>query len=91
MLKLNCLNIIFTVNSEIFARLYFRETSYMRSFVKIIPSRNGENSLPLLMWAKHAKTRFLNVANKSYNVIRENKMFAKISEFTVFKLKSTYR
>ena len=33
---------ICTVNSEIFARFLFRETSHMRSFVKIKPSRNGE-------------------------------------------------
>ena len=37
-----------TVNSEIFARVYFRETSHMRSFVKIKPSRNGEITLPLI-------------------------------------------
>ena len=31
-----------TVNSEIFARVYLRETSHMRSFVKTKSSRNGE-------------------------------------------------
>ena len=31
-----------TVNSEIFAGVYFRETSHMRSFVKIKSSRIGE-------------------------------------------------
>ena len=31
----------YTVNSEIFARVYFRETSHMRSSVKIEPLRNG--------------------------------------------------
>ena len=31
-----------TEKSEIFARVYFRETSHMRSFVKIKSSRNGE-------------------------------------------------
>ena len=30
-----------TVNSEIVARVYFRKTSLMRSFVKIKPSRNS--------------------------------------------------
>ena len=34
--------LVCTVNSEIFARSYFRETSHMRSFVKIESSRNGE-------------------------------------------------
>ena len=32
----------FTVNSEIFARVLFRVTSHMRSFVKIKSSRNAE-------------------------------------------------
>ena len=32
----------FTVNSEIFARVYIRENSHMRSFVKIKSSRNDE-------------------------------------------------
>ena len=34
-----------TVNLEIFARVYFRETSHMRSFVKIKSSRIGEITL----------------------------------------------
>ena len=34
-----------TVNAEIFARVLFRETSHMRSFVKIKSSRNGEITL----------------------------------------------
>ena len=34
-----------TVNSEIFARVYFRETSHMRSFVKIKSSQNSEITL----------------------------------------------
>ena len=33
---------------------------------------------------KFAISRMLNVANMSYNPIRENKILAKISEFTVF-------
>ena len=38
-----------TVNAEIFARVYFRETSHMhmRSFVKIKSSQNGEITLSL--------------------------------------------
>ena len=31
-----------TVNSEIFPRVYFRETLRVQSFAKIKPSRNGE-------------------------------------------------
>ena len=34
-----------TVNSEIFTSFIFRETSHMRSFVKIKPSRNGNITL----------------------------------------------
>ena len=37
--------ISFTANSGIFARVLLRETSRMRSFVKIKPSRNGEITL----------------------------------------------
>ena len=31
-----------------------------------------------------SKSQILNVANMSFNAIRENRVFAKISEFTVF-------
>ena len=41
-LHIYCLH---TVDSEIFARVYFRETSHMRSFVKIKSSRNCEINL----------------------------------------------
>ena len=34
-----------TVNLEVFARFYFRETSHMQNFVKIKLSRNGEITL----------------------------------------------
>ena len=46
-MKMNCKKIAskYTVNSEIFVRVYFRETSHMRSFVKIKASRNGEITL----------------------------------------------
>ena len=33
---------LYTVNSEIFARAYFRETSHVRSFVKVKSSQNGK-------------------------------------------------
>ena len=36
---------IITVNSKIFTVFEFNETSRMRSFVKIKPSRNGEGNL----------------------------------------------
>ena len=34
-----------TINSEIFARVYFRESSHMQSFVKIKSLRNAEITL----------------------------------------------
>ena len=34
-----------TVDSEIFAMIYFRDTSRMQSFMKINPSQNGEITL----------------------------------------------
>ena len=37
-----CVKKASTVNSEIFPRVYFRETSHKRSFVKMKSSRNGE-------------------------------------------------
>ena len=33
------------VNSEIFARVYYRETSHMQSFMKIKSSQNGKITL----------------------------------------------
>ena len=62
----------------------FRETSHMRSFEKLKPSRNGRISLSFIdnMYIMH-KSRISNVANMSFNAIRENKILAKIYEFTV--------
>ena len=34
-----------TVNSEVFSRFYFRETSHMQNFVKMKLSGNGEITL----------------------------------------------
>ena len=39
---------LITVNSEISRGFYFRETSHMRSFVKIKSSRNGEITLSFI-------------------------------------------
>ena len=57
---------------------YFRETSHMRSFVKIKSSRNGEITLPFT-----DKVANFHFANMSFNVIHENKVLAKIYVFTV--------
>ena len=53
----NAANEFYTVNPEIFARVYFRETSHMRSFVKIKPSRNGEITLTFIDMAKSCLSR----------------------------------
>ena len=37
-----------TVNSEVFTRFYFRETSHMQQFVKIKLSRNGKITLAVV-------------------------------------------
>ena len=56
----------------------------MRSFVKINSSRNGEiTRCHLLMKVNHVIVANFYVANMYFNAFRENKMLAKISEFTV--------
>ena len=53
----------------------------MRSIVKIY-SRNAEITL-LLIYVYYALVANFSVANMSFNAIRENKILAKISGFTV--------
>ena len=56
----------------------------MRSFAKIKPSRNSENSLSLSDEGKSYRSRdFFYQANTPFNTTHENKILAKISEFTV--------
>ena len=55
----------------------------MRSFVKIKPSRFGDITLSFTDIGKSCPVRDFYVANVSFNIIRENKILAKISEFTV--------
>ena len=55
----------------------------MRSFVKIKSMRNGETTLSFTDKVNHAIVTIFNVANTSFNAVRENKILAKISEFTV--------
>ena len=45
----------------------------------------------LLIYENHALVANLNVANMSFNTIRENKIFAKNSEFTVVARKLVLR
>ena len=68
-----------TVNSEIFAT--------------VLISRNFREIKTLAKWQNHSvvywymyimpRSRIPNVANMPFNAIRENKILAKISEFTV--------
>ena len=56
----------------------------MRSFVKIKPSRIGDITLSFTDMGKSCPVReFVYVVNVSFNAIREYKILAKISEFTV--------
>ena len=66
------------VNSEIFTRVLFS-----RSFVKTKSSRNGEITLTFTDKCKPCHSRDFYVANMSFITIREKKILAKISEFTV--------
>ena len=67
---------------RVYILLYIRKFS--RSFVIKKPSRNGEITVSFTDKGKFCHSRMFNVANMSYNPIRENKILAKISEFTVF-------
>ena len=54
----------------------------MRSFVKVKSTRNGGTTLSFTDKVDHAKVSIFNVANMSFNAIREKKILAKSSEFT---------
>ena len=55
----------------------------MWSFAKIKPSRNGENSLSFTDVGKSCQSREFCTWQICPDAIRESKIFAKISEFTV--------
>ena len=55
----------------------------MRSFVKLNPRQMAKLFCHLLMRVSHVIVTILYVANVSFNAIHENKILAKISEFTV--------
>ena len=56
----------------------------LSSFAKIKnPPEMAMSLSRLLMYLNHALVANFNVANMSFNAIRENKIIAKISEFTV--------
>ena len=78
-------NVQSTVKSKIFARVLFtRNFAYMRSFVKIKPSGNGEITLSFTYEGIFCHSCEFYVANMSFNAIYENNILAKICEFTVF-------
>ena len=58
----------------------------MRSFLKINPLEMAKSLCLLLNSVNHALVANFNVANMYLNAIRENKILAKISEFTVIVL-----
>ena len=68
----------------------FRETSHVRSFAKIKPSRIGEITL---LFTDIGKSRtchkFSIIENMCFNAIRKNKILPKISEFTSLALAAT--
>ena len=55
----------------------------MRSFVKFNPREMAILFCHLLMKVNHVIVAIFYVANMSFNAIRENKILAKIFEFTV--------
>ena len=75
-----------TVNSELFARnLFSRNFAY----AKFHESKILAKSLCyLLMKVNHVIVMNIYVSNMSFNAVRKNKILAKMSEFTVFRLQS---
>ena len=61
----------------------------MRSFAKIKPPRNSENSLSLSGEGKSYRSRDFLRGKYALNTTRKNKIIAKISEFTVTIFVST--
>ena len=55
----------------------------MRSFVKIKPSQIDDITMSFTDIGKSCPVRDFYVANVSFSAIRENKILAKICEFTV--------
>ena len=61
----------------------FRETSHMRSFVKIKSLRNGKITVITDVGQSCPSRANFNIPNMCLKAIRNNKILAKISEFTV--------
>ena len=75
----------YSVNSEIFSRVYFRETSHMGSFVKIKSSQNVEITQSFTDIGKSCPSPKFLASQICLNAIPENKILAKISGFTVVR------
>ena len=76
--------LLYTVDSQIFAGVIFSRNFAHAKFREIKSSRNGEIIMLFTYIGKLCHSRdFFYVANMSFNAIRENKILAKISEFTV--------
>ena len=75
-----------TVNSEIFARFYFRETSHMQSSVKIKLSQYGDSEI-ILSFTNIGKScpsrKFLTSLICLLTLFTKNNILVKIFEFTV--------
>ena len=56
----------------------------MRSLVKIKSSKNGKITLSLTDIGESCPSHEFDVANMSFNAARENKIPAKMSDFTVY-------
>ena len=58
--------------------------------MKIKPSQNGKISLSFIDIGKPCLSREFFTSLMSFNAIRENKILAKISEFTVYEQREPY-
>ena len=65
--------VVFTINSEIFARVLFSNKVIMK----------WRNHCSLLIYVNHALFTIFSVANMSFNAIRENKILVKFFGFIV--------
>ena len=75
-----------TVNPDIFARVLFSQNFASAKFCGNKTLAKWQISLPFTDVGKSCKLQIFNIANMSFNVIRENKNLAKNSEFTVTKV-----
>ena len=75
------MSLVDTVNWKIFARVSFRKTLQMRSFVKIKLLRNGEITLLFTDAGKSCPSCDFLMSQICFNAICENEILAKNSKF----------